>query len=325
MKNASFKRIVEEAWQKRAAVRARTDAFRILNGAASGTPGLIADMFAGYLTIYAYVSDLRERYGDFPELLAEVAAAKVAVLKDRVSNREEEREASRDLLGSVPETVEVREGKLKFLVHPKHPRNVGLFLDTRPLRASLSESCPRHDVLNLFAYTCSLGVAAAWRNQGSVVNVDISQRYLAMGRENFRLNELPEDRCLCKRMDSETYLDWAARKSLDYDVVILDPPSFSRFEGKTFSFAADYARLLGKCTRLVRPGGRLFALTNYSQISPSDFRELAKDAAREGGRGFSDLRSLELPVDFDPSPESGESDWRPGGEGTLLALEAEVI
>src|SRR5690606_17121779 len=136
-----------------------------------------------------------------------------------------------------PESLVVREGDLAFRVEPRHPRNVGLFLDTRGLRASLAAGCAGERVLNLFCYTGSLGFAALAGGARDVVQVDVSARYLDWGRDNLALNGLPADRCAFKAMDSERYLDWALRKDRRFDRIILDPPVFSRFDGKVFRFA----------------------------------------------------------------------------------------
>src|SRR5690606_32581240 len=233
----SFAEALETAWNKRSGLRGGTNAFRLLNGAASGTPGLIVDMFGEYLVVYAYEKDMRTPYGDFAARLLEVTGAKGIALKDRGAKGDEGRDTGREMTGSVPEIAEVREGALKFRVHLQHPRNVGLFLDTRLLREVLSRTCRDHDVLNLFSYSCSLGIAAAHANLGLVVNVDLSARYLGWGKENLALNALPGEKTKFVRMDSEKYLDWAAKKAQSYDVVILDPPSFSRSPSGTFSFA----------------------------------------------------------------------------------------
>jgi 23S rRNA (cytosine1962-C5)-methyltransferase len=324
---SEFGKALEKAWERRSDLRGHATAFRLLNGAASGTPGLIVDMFAEYLVVYAYDKDMRSLYGDFEDVLAKVTGAKGIALKDRSEKGEEGREEGRKLFGTVPETAEVREGPLRFRVHLQHPRNVGLFLDTRLLRESLITSCRRHDVLNLFSYSCSLGIAAAYNNQGSVVNVDISGRYLGWGKENLTINGMSADKAKFVTMDSEKYLDWAAKKSQSYDVVILDPPSFSRSKGGVFAFDEDYFRLLGKGVKVLRPGGRIYALTNYGGISADRFRSSMEETLAAAGAGDAAIRRLGLPEDFDGAGAS-EGHGRGAGnsaasvEGTLLAFEA---
>jgi 23S rRNA (cytosine1962-C5)-methyltransferase len=326
---SSFGNTLETAWSKRSRVRDRNSAYRLLNGAASGTPGLIVDAFAEYLVVYAYEKEAPERLAEIASQLARITGAAGVTHIDRSRRGDSGREEGQVLLGSVPETADVHEGPLKFRVHPRHSRNVGLFLDTRMLRRILCETCLRHDVLNLFSYTCSLGIASAHANEGSVVNVDVSARYLGWGKENLALNGLPAERMKFVRMDSGGYLDWAAKKKLSFDVVILDPPSFSRSEAGTFSFANDYFRLLGKCARLVRPQGRIYALTNYGGIAPERFRSNLDDTVLAAGRGRAAIRRLPLPEDFDgagdPSERGGAARGARSVEGTLIAFEATLL
>ena len=309
--------------REREPLRARSDAWRLLNGAASGTPGLIIDHFAGILVAYAYEKDTVLLRPGFTELLAEATGATGIALIDRAAKGDEGREESRILFGEVPETLEVREGELRFALHPRHPRNVGLFLDTRRLREALAMECVAHEVLNLFSYSCSLGMAAALGNTGGVVNVDVSARYLGWGKDNLVLNGLPAERMKFVKMDSGKYLEWAAKKGLSFDAIILDPPSFARNEAGIFAFAKDYFRLAGACARLLRPGGTLHALTNYGGIAPAQFRSRLEECIRDEGRRAAAMKRLELPSDFDGAePQSGASGA--SVEGTLLGFSARL-
>jgi 23S rRNA (cytosine1962-C5)-methyltransferase len=218
---------------------------------------------------------------------------------DRGVAGDEGRAGNIALAGSAPETLVVREGNLRFRLEPRHPRNVGLFLDTRELRNTLQNVASGARVLNLFAYTGSLGLAALAGGAVEVVQVDISARYLDWARENLRLNDLPEAACRFKVMDSERYLDWAMKKGLTFDHIILDPPVFSRFEGKVFRWADDYFRLAEKCAALLAPGGSLHAVTNYSGITAPEFAAGLRDAAHRAGRHAPLPRRMPLPADFD--------------------------
>ena len=104
---APIEELLQNAWNRRARLRERTDAFRLLNGAASGTPGLAVDCFAGHLVVYAYEAGLAERYRGLAEALRRVTGAASAALKDRVSPDESGRDAGGELFGTVPETVTV--------------------------------------------------------------------------------------------------------------------------------------------------------------------------------------------------------------------------
>jgi 23S rRNA (cytosine1962-C5)-methyltransferase len=349
---------LRNAWESRSALRARTQAFRLLNGVASGTPGLAIDLFAGHPVVYAYDTGLSSRYPGLAEALRQVTGAPGAALIDRSAPDESGREAGSFLYGEVPETVITEEGPspeaapsaaappvaaaagtgafaaapLRFEIHLRHPRNVGLFLDTRPLRDRLRATSAGADVLNLFAYSCSLGLAAAAGGAASVVNVDVSARYLGWGKENFRLSgfDLAPEKARFTRMDGEEYLDWAARKGRRFGIVVLDPPSFSRADGKTFGFEKDYFRLLSKAASLLAPGGRAYAVTNFGGITAARFRAGAQEAFAQAGRKAISLRAIPQAEDFDPTPDGSArtpgsiSQGGAGREGAFLALEAEA-
>jgi 23S rRNA G2069 N7-methylase RlmK/C1962 C5-methylase RlmI len=132
-------------------------------------------------------------------------------------------------------------------------------------------------------------------------------------------------------MDSGKYLEWAAKKGLAFDAVILDPPSFARNSEGTFSFAKDYFRLAGACARLLRPGGTLYALTNYGGIAPKLFRARLDEVLRAEGRAAETMARIALPEDFDgarPPAEAGEAATGTGEgaavEGTLLGFAARL-
>lgn len=293
--------------QQKKALLEETNAIRLLNRGASGTPGLVAELYDAHLIVYDYGVD--ESGVHAGKMLAQVAPAWLTefgwqsiVLLDRTQAGEEGRSDSRVLAGTPPEQTFVREGPLRFRVEPHHPRNVGLFLDARELRTWLRGHSAGTRVLNLFSYTCSLGLAALGGGAEDVVNVDISDRYLKWGRENLKLNDLPGSKCRFTSMDSERYLDWAAKKDLFFDQIILDPPVFSRFEGKTFRFDVDYFRLVSKCLALLSPSGVLHTVTNFSGITSHAFKQRLLETSDTTGRTAKEIRELALPMDFDIKP-----------------------
>jgi len=300
----ALREALEAAWKRKEPVRGLTEAFRLLNGEASGTPRLVLELYGKHAVFYDYGSGLGE-------VLRKVAAElrrrfewdSVASI-DRTVAGEEGRSGNVVLAGKAPESLVIREEGLKFLLEPGHARNVGLFLDTRELRRDLKTRAEGARVLNLFAYTGSLGLAALAGGAREVTQVDISSRYLEWARENTRLNDLPEAACRFSKMDSERYLDWASKKGLTFDHIVLDPPVFSRFEGKVFRWADDYFRLAEKCAALLSPGGVLHAVTNYSGIDAPGFAAGLSAAAARARRPAGLPRRLPLPPDFDLAPDA---------------------
>ena len=305
------------AWARKAPLHAEYGAVRLLNASASGTPRLVFELYGQHALLYDYGNALEgnAEHGMMPGGDSLRAAAsrwtreygwESISLLDRSRAGETERAGNFALAGEPPEHAILREEGQPFRVEPRHPRNVGLFLDTRELRHRLRADAHGQRVLNLFCYTGSLGLAALSGDASEVAQVDVSARYLEWGRENLRLAGLAEERCRFVRMDSERYLDWAAKKGLRFDRVILDPPVFSRFDGKVFRFEVDYFRLAAKAASLLAPGGSLCAVTNYAGIRPATFAAKLSETLREAGTRAAPPRRIPLPPDFDLAEDAEE-------------------
>jgi 23S rRNA (cytosine1962-C5)-methyltransferase len=299
---------LSNAWKRKQPLLADSEALRLLNAEASGTPRLVLELYGKHAVFYDYgagVNELLQKAA--PEWLIQFGWESIARI-DRGVAGDEGRSGNTLLAGTVPDQIIVREGNLRYVLEPRHARNVGLFLDTRELRTDLAARARGARVLNLFAYTGSLGLAALAGGAAEVVQVDISARYLDWARANLHRNNLPEEACRFKCMDSERYLDWAIKKGLTFDHIILDPPVFSRFEGKVFRWATDYFRLADKCLALLSPGGTLHAVTNYSGITAPEFSARLSDCVRVSGPSGKTLaarpQSLPLPPDFDIAPDT---------------------
>ncbi len=156
-----------------------------------------------------------------------------------------------------------------------HGQNFGLFLDQRDRRDWVQGNSQGKKVLNLFAYTCGFSLAAALGKASEVVSVDLSKKYLEWGRENFQLNNLKDDdpKYRWVAMDSQDYLTWCGKKEKKFDLIICDPPSFSRHKKskKTFKVDKDFESLIGSCFKQLNPKGVLMFSTNFEKWSLVDW------------------------------------------------------
>lgn len=321
---AALERALRSAVERKCREPAQTEAIRLLNARASGIPRLVFELYGRHGILFDYGSgiDRDAIHTVAPEWCGEFGWESVSWL-DRTVPDEGSRTGNHAVTGTPPEELVAGEGPLRFRLEPRHPRNVGLFLDTRVLRQGLARGeglLPGARMLNLFAYTGSLGIAALHGGAGEVVQVDVSARYLDWGRANLELNGLPAERCRFTRMDSERYLEWAAKKDLRFGCIVLDPPVFARFDGKVFRFERDYFRLVARCLSLLEPGGMLHAVTNYSGIKPAAFGDALARTAREAGVRVSPPRRLPLPEDYDLPPDAEDL---PEGNAILFTLRKE--
>jgi 23S rRNA (cytosine1962-C5)-methyltransferase len=157
----------------------------------------------------------------------------------------------------------VKEGPFLFLVNPEQYLDTGLFLDHRPLRKHLFSSCDGKKVLNLFSYTCSLSVASALGG-GKVTSIDMSKTYLDWGYENFLINNLDVKNHRFIQADVLKELEFLKENNEKFDLILLDPPSFSnskRME-EDLDIERDHALLVRNCMHLLTPGGMLYFSTN---------------------------------------------------------------
>src|SRR6266436_5515486 len=172
--------------------------------------------------------------------------------------KNEKRETPCLLSGNAEENLQsiATERHLKFGIDFGAGYSVGLFLDQRENRSYIRQAPPKR-LLNCFAYTCSFAVAAA--SVGTkTVNVDLSKKSLARGRENFALNSLPTNDHRFIADDVTSVLPRLARKGEKFDMIILDPPTFSRsHRGKAFHVERDFENVLLAALELVARDGHI--------------------------------------------------------------------
>jgi 23S rRNA (guanine2445-N2)-methyltransferase / 23S rRNA (guanine2069-N7)-methyltransferase len=155
----------------------------------------------------------------------------------------------------------VNEGTVKLLVNLADFLDTGLFLDHRPLRQRIAAEARDKHFLNLFCYTATATVHAIAGGAAATTSVDMSATYLEWARKNLAVNGFSEVGNELVRADC---LEWLAQCERQYDLILLDPPSFSnskRMQG-TLDIQRDHAALLKSAVGCLRPGGILYFSNN---------------------------------------------------------------
>ncbi len=164
--------------------------------------------------------------------------------------------------------------------------SVGLFIDQRENRRFVRDLAPK-TLLNCFAYTCSFSVAAATVG-AMTVSIDLSKRSLARGRENFALNSVSTSDHRFLADDVMSLLPRLARRGEKFDVIILDPPTFSRtHRGRTFQVEQDFETLLLAAMEVAERDARILLSTNCSTLKERALEVMGRfclKAARRAGR-----------------------------------------
>ena len=282
--NYKYSDLLKSALSKRAPLFDVTDAFRVVNGAADGFPGLTIDKFGDRYQMQFFGHELLREKNEIVGALESLFNPVCVVVKERLSSagRSLENAPMDVVLGSRDDAVGVvREGKAKFHVDLMDTINPGLFLDMRHVRLEVEErframsgassAHPGLRFLNLFSYTCSFSVHARIGGAAVATNADISGKILDKGRENYALNGLDLRPGEFFRGNAIEYVRWAVKKGLRFDGIVLDPPSFARFKGFNFNVREHLMPLVTECAQILNPDGFFMVSSNYSEFNLQAF------------------------------------------------------
>ena len=188
---------------------------------------------------------------------------------------------------------EVHEGNCRFLVNLTDYLDTGLFLDHRSTRQMIQKLANGARFLNLFAYTGTATVHALMGGAVATTTVDMSRTYLEWAEKNIAFNSFDPAE---EELIQADCLNWLAGATEEYDLIFLDPPTFSNSRGMegTFDIQRDYVELLQATSRLLAPGGTL--------IFSNNLRKFQMDREALPGLSIEDISRKTLPLDFERNP-----------------------
>ena len=283
-----------------AALKARADFFdarhtaavRLFNGFTEGCPtlpiNLVVDLYARTLVLHDYavphdaeaiaaaLSFYQSRLARLPRL----SSLQAALLKQR--NAPDAAARNGVLLMGATTDRKIREHGVWYAVELALNRDAGFYLDTRNLRAWALANLRGKTVLNTFAYTGSLGVAALAAGATRVVQLDLNRAFLNVAKTSCTLNGFPID-----RKDYVTGDFWPAISRLNhdgarFDCVFLDPPFFAATAKGVVDVENNFARLINKVRPLINDGGWLVAINNGLYVSGADFMNTLQSLCADG-------------------------------------------
>jgi 23S rRNA (cytosine1962-C5)-methyltransferase len=257
------------AAEKRRTIRSdQTNAVRLFDGAGDGLPGLIIDDFAGRWMVQT--QDQRQPALD-PALQYRSLYWKPLLKTAKTDPRYLAGEA-------LAEPFCVLESGLNFEIDFRAGYSPGLFLDQRINRLKLRGLAPARTILNTFSYTCAFGVAAAI-NGGSTVNVDLSRHSLDWGKRNYEINRLGPANHDFIYGDVFDWLGRFQRRGRKFDVIVLDPPTFSRDrKSKVFRIQEDYGSLADLAAQCLHRDGLMFCSANFRGMTFNEFLRILRAA-----------------------------------------------
>lgn len=261
---------------RRAELATRTDAIRLVHGESDGIPAVVVDRFADTLVVTSYAAgaDALARYAGHALAAGPVVgpARHVALRPARL--RQAPAPPARTLRGDPPEVAHIVENGLALAVDLAGGQKTGTYLDLRGLRREIAAApLAGARVLNLFAYSGTLGRAAEVAGATTIVQVDASERALA-----FAAAHHASDPARHAFIAADVFAWLPSFTAEPFDLVIVDPPSMTSQASQVPTVLAAYARLYRAAARCVRPGGRLVAVCCTSRIERATFHRTVGEA-----------------------------------------------
>lgn len=282
---AFLKMRVQEAWDYRKKV-SDTGSCRVIFGEADFLPGLVVDKFSDVLVVQSLALGIDRLKDQIVELLKEVLAADGIKIRgvyersDAKVRRQEGMELYKGFIGEAFDTnVEIEENGVRYIVDVKDGQKTGFFLDQKYNRKAIQHLCKDAKVLDCFTHTGSFALNAGYGGAKEVTGVDASELAVEQAILNSKLNGM-EDRVKFICRDVFELLPELEEKGEKFDVVILDPPAFTKSRNSVKNAVKGYREINLRAMKLVRDGGFLATCSCSHFMTYELFTQTIHQAAR---------------------------------------------
>jgi len=268
---------LRQAFDFRATLALDATACRLVHGEADLLPGLVVDRYGDYLVLQALSQTTDRMLPEITALLVELAApAGILARNDpRVRLLEGLEQRVEVLHGTVPDTIEVREGRVYYDVDPYHGQKTGLFLDQRENRMAAARYA-RGRCLDAFSYNGGFALTLA-PSCSEVLAVDISDQAVERIRANAARNGISNVEARAMNVFDE--LRELERRGETFDIIVLDPPAFAKNKSAIPKALSGYKEINLRALKLLPPGGFLITCSCSYNVSEAAFAEIVAAAA----------------------------------------------
>jgi len=273
-----------------------TNIYRLTHGEGDGIPGLIIDFYNGTAIIQAHAIGVYNALDEISLALQHVYGEKLIAIynKSAESIAKQTNETVKNgyiYQNGEPSIVGLEHGN-EFNLDWINGQKTGFFLDQRENRQLIADYSKGKKVLNTFCYSGGFSVYALKAGASAVHSVDSSQKAIDLTDANIKLNKLKKH----KSFVSDT-LDYLKDNTIDYDVIILDPPAYAKSKKAQHNAIQGYKRLNLMALKQIKPGGILFTFSCSQAIHRKMFYDTLTAAAIESGRNIRVLHHLSQPAD----------------------------
>jgi len=280
-----------------------TDAYRIFNGFYEGLPGLVVDRYADTILISNH-NRQPESFNSQIQQISQFSSAEIpgidsVLLKTRHSTDPEERKGR--LLHGQALPQEISEYGVRYAIDLRLNQDDSFYPDTRNLRNWLMQNSKQKSVLNCFAYTGSLGIAALAGAASAVIQTDINGEALSLAEKSYQLNNLSQVMTILKRNFFSAVTSLKKSEKF-FDTVILDSPFFSSTRYGKVDLQKESLQLINKVRPLVAHEGRLIAINNALYVSGKQFIDEINELSKTGYVSMDSI--IPIPNDITGYPET---------------------
>lgn len=279
-----FERRILQAHGLRKRIYPRSPMFRLVHGESDYLPGLVVDKYGDYISLQTHSSGMDNRLTLICDVLESVFQPRGIV---------ERNESALRSLEGLPERKGVLRGKVEPCVLTEHDiqyeidllegQKTGFYLDQRENRKCLRRFSERSAVLDCFCNDGGFGFNTAAGGAASVLGVDISESAVKRARRNASLNKFSR-KCDFKSGDVFDALNDLVRKKEVFDVVVLDPPSFTKSKKNLPTAKKGYREINTNAMRLLKEGGTLATSSCSHHLTRESFLQIVGDSAKTAGR-----------------------------------------
>lgn len=291
------------AWRNQC-IPPNTNGYRLVHAEGDFLPGLIADRFNHTLVLQLRTGGMLRLEPELVSLFAELPGV------EAIYRKGESAADSAWLMGAGGEAVPFTEHGFSMIAETESGQKTGFFLDQRENRRLLQSYAEGRDVLNTFSYSGAFSLYALAGKASSVVSVDISEKATQLCLRLMELNFKGDGRHEAFTADCFEYLKEMPADR--YDLIILDPPAFTKHISTVDKAARGYKEINMKAIRKIRPGGILFTFSCSQHISADLFRKIVFGAAADAGREVQVLHRLAQPEDHPVSIYHPEGEYLKG-------------
>ena len=274
--------------------------FRLVNGFTEGLPGLVIDVFAKTAVIHDYGTDPYDPTEISNVLLEELPFLKAVILKNRAAHSYAEKNGV--LLHGVKPDDRIKENGVTYALDLMMNRDNSFYADTRFLRQYLLTHVKDMDVLNTFAYTGSLGVAAAAGGAASVLQTDLSDKFMQTAKRSLSMNRIYFTNKNFLAGNFFPVIGKLKRENRKFHCIILDPPFFSKTPRGEVDLCAAPEVPINKVRPLIHDNGLLITVNNSLYLSGEEFLQRLNVLCKDGYLSIEE--TIPIPPDFiGPDPD----------------------